>query len=185
MGENLVKGTMLIDYARLIRANKDRNWSKYLEPEDMEIIKGKIFSSVWYHYKSFERIGMAVFHEIAGSNIETARVFGRFFWKNLLTGVYRTILSDRDPYRCLERYAILREQFFNFATHEIKKLGDKHVHSIITLGEMSPGLEPFCAQLAGGFDTIMESADCQNPRVEIIQKEWEGAPATIYDISWE
>ncbi len=185
MEEKQVKGTMLLDYVRMIRGNKDKDWDKYLQPEDWEIINGRILSSMWYPYENFQRIGLAVFHEISGGNLETVRIYGKLYWKNLLASVYKAVLGDRNPFMCLDRFAILRGQFFSFATHEIKKIGEKHAHAVITVGEVDPGLEPYCAQLAGGFDAIMEHADAENPKIETIEKEWKGALATVFDIVWE
>ena len=34
-----VKGTLFLDYVRMIKKLKDIDWSKHLTPEDMEIVK--------------------------------------------------------------------------------------------------------------------------------------------------
>jgi len=185
MGENKIKGTMLLDYVKMVRANRDRNWDKYLKPEDWEIINGRVLSAVWYEYETYERIGLAVFHEIAGRSHEITRAYGKAFWKNTMTNVYWTVISDNDPFKCLERFAILRKQFFNFSNHKIRKMGEKHVRSVISVGFSSPALSPFFSQLAGGFDFILEHCGVKNPEVELVQKEWEGAESTVFEITWE
>lgn len=185
MDNRKVKGTMLIDYVRMVRKIKDRDWDKYLKPEDWEIVNRKVLPSMWFPYDSFQRIGVAVFHEISMSNIDTVRAFGKVFWNNLFSNVYGSIISDKNPVKCLERFALLRSAFFNFATHDIRKLGDTHVQSVITVGELIPGLEPFCAQLQGGMDAIMDHADAKNPKIELIEREWKKDPATVFDITWE
>lgn len=43
-----VKGTLLVDYVKAIKGNKDREWDKWLEPEDWELIEGNVLPSQWY-----------------------------------------------------------------------------------------------------------------------------------------
>jgi len=43
MSDEKVKGTMMIDQVRMIRGNKDKDWNKYLKPEDWNIINTKFF----------------------------------------------------------------------------------------------------------------------------------------------
>ena len=50
MSDEKVKGTMMIDQVRMIRGNKDKDWNKYLKPEDWNIIKGMILPAAWYPY---------------------------------------------------------------------------------------------------------------------------------------
>ena len=38
MSDEKVKGIMLVDQVRMIRGNKDKDWNKYLKPEDWNII---------------------------------------------------------------------------------------------------------------------------------------------------
>lgn len=47
MDELKVKGTVLLDYVRLIKAVKDKNWDKYLTDADKQIINGRILPSLW------------------------------------------------------------------------------------------------------------------------------------------
>lgn len=92
MDQRHVKGTMLVDFVRMIRANKDRNWDAYLEEGDWE-----------------------------------------------------TINHDYD-----------REDEAN---------------------------TPYCYQLMGSIDALIELTGGTNPRIELTAKQWEGAPATVFDIT--
>ena len=69
-----VKGTLLLDYVRMIRANKELDWDEYLETEDWEVINSQILSSQWYSYDSFRRIAYGVFKVIGKSeNLSISR----------------------------------------------------------------------------------------------------------------
>ena len=66
MSDQKVKGTMLIDQVRMIRGNKDKDWNKYLTPEDLNIIKGRVLPAAWYPLETYKRCGRAVFQLLAG-----------------------------------------------------------------------------------------------------------------------
>jgi len=81
MDEKRVKGTLLLDYVCMIRANKDKDWQKYLKPEDWEIINGRILPSLWYPYETFERAGMATFYVLGGGNFDAVRAWGKISYR--------------------------------------------------------------------------------------------------------
>jgi hypothetical protein len=37
----------------------------------------------------------------------------------------------------------------------------------------------------GHLDVLIEIAGGTNIKIELIAKQWEGAPATVFDITWE
>ncbi len=87
-----------------------------------EIINGQVLPSVWYPYGTFQRIGFAVFKEIAGSNMDTVRAFGRNMAKGVLQ-VYKSIAMQGDPAASLERLANLRRTFMDAGESRIKEKG--------------------------------------------------------------
>ena len=38
MEEKMVKGTMVLDFVKMVKAHKNLDWNKHLKPEDWEII---------------------------------------------------------------------------------------------------------------------------------------------------
>ena len=70
-----VKGTMITDYVKLVRSNPDKDWGRYLEDGDWEIINGQVLSSAWYPYEFFRRLGYAVFKEIAPGHQVACHLF--------------------------------------------------------------------------------------------------------------
>ena len=107
-----IKGTMIIDHVRLIRANKDKDYGEYLTDEDWEIINGKVLPSNWYPYESFRRIAYASFMVIGQADPENARTFGRFAMRNMVK-VYKTLLVPGDPVASVEKLAALRRTFYD------------------------------------------------------------------------
>src|SRR5690349_436248 len=75
--ERRVKGTLFVDYVRMLRANKEADWSRYLQPGDLEFLSQRIDPSGWYPMESFERMGVAILAEVARGELELVREWGR------------------------------------------------------------------------------------------------------------
>lgn len=174
-----------MDYVRMIRANKDKEWGKYLTEEDWEIINGRVLPSVWYPLETFRRTGMATFHVLAGGDLEKVRAWGRISMEQLAKGIYKSVLSEPDPMRALERIVLLRQQFFSFSDMIFERLEDKHARVWLEYPPEEEGAEPYATQLAGGFERIIELAGGSNPKIKFYPGEHEGKRGHEFDITWE
>jgi len=176
-----VKGTLLMDYIRMIRANKDKNWDKYLEEKDWEIVNNRILPSNWYPYDTFSRIGLAVFKEIAGSNLELTRTFGKAVMADLLK-IYKNLVVPGDPVASLERHSALHRTFIDAgADARVLETSDKQVKYKITAPPFERGSEralAFAHQIRGNFEGIVEHAGGKNPTTEI-ESDQDGYVITI------
>ena len=192
MKDKKVKGTVLLDYVRLIRVAKDKNWDKHLKKEDWDIVNGRILPSLWYPYEIFFRLGKAVFHEIANSNLDIVKQFGKSNAETLFKGTYKgimdsTVSSGGGVIKFLERYATLTPTLFNFVTNSYEKISENHVIFRVKI-DLKPDemiSEPYFAQLSGTIEKVVEMCGGKNPKTKLIAKQWEGAPDTAIDISWE
>jgi len=179
------KGTMLLDYVRIIRANKDKDWDKWLEPQDWEIINERILPSRWYPYESFQRIGLAVFKEIAGSNLDTVRGFGRFTAKGM-GQVYKNLRVEGDPAASAEKFAKIRETFLKDVDGgtQVTDRGPTWLKFKLTLPSGVKDHETgdaFGYQIAGILEEIVELAGGKNVSLSIEKTE----DGYEYDVKWE
>jgi hypothetical protein len=172
-----VKGTMIIDYVKIIRSNADKDWNLYLEDEDWEIINGQVLSSAWYSYQCFRRLGYAVFKEIAQSDLEAVRFFGKINIKNTLK-IYKGVLVPGDPVASAENFAKLRRNFIKAdADTRMIEHGDNWLKYKVTAPSHekdAEGLEAFCHQIAGNLEGIVEETGGKNVSVELESTETEG-----------
>jgi hypothetical protein len=106
----VLKGSLVVDLARIIRANKEVRWDKYLVPPDWEIINGVILISDWYPIGAFRRMGNAVFREMAGSSLEDVHSFGKASLEYFLK-VYENIIVNGSPIESLKRLFRARKLF--------------------------------------------------------------------------
>jgi hypothetical protein len=187
MGERKIKGSMLVDFVRMIRANKDKNWNEYLKPEDWEVINQRILPSVWYPVEVFMRCGWAVFKVIAQGNLDIARMGGRMQGKNLFENVYKGLVANQDPQTAVNRFVVVYNQFFNFSSLRFEEVDKNHVkvHNDYDESHNHPGMVPYCHNLMGILETLIEKSGGKNVKIELKAKQWEGARTTVMDVTWE
>jgi hypothetical protein len=159
-----VKGSMIVDYVRLIRANKDREWDKYLKPEDWEIINNRVLPAFWYAYDSCRRIGLAVYHEIAQADLATTKIFGRFVGRNLLE-IYHHVLAEGDPVASIEALCAMNDAFSDGeagSTLMDKGPGFVKIRFQAPDEEDREFMEAFCAQIVGIYEEVVDQAGGNN-----------------------
>jgi len=136
-----------------------------LKPEDWEIINGQILPSAWYPYENGRRIGFAVFKEIAQSNLETVRSFGRFSGKNFLE-VYANVLVKGDPGASVEKLSVLNRTFSDGGSEisVIEKTPNSLTYKLIFPPEEKEDkfMEAYCFKLMGTIEEIVAQAGGNN-----------------------
>jgi hypothetical protein len=159
-----VKGSMVLGYVKTIRANKQVDWGQYLRPSDWEIIQGSVLASTWYPFEFYCRLGIAIFKEVAHSDLNRVREFGRRNIPEILQ-IYKNILVPGNP----------EQSLLNLAEHQEMLMQGNPSMKAINLGPQSvryrirasldrverPLLEAFCYQIAGGAEVTAERAGGQ------------------------
>jgi hypothetical protein len=185
MDQRHVKGTMLADFVRMIRANKDRNWDAYLEKGDWEIINSKIYPTQWYSLGYYQRFGFAIYKVLAGGDLETVRMSGRIRGRDFFREVYSSAIAVQDPARALGHFAKIYSSLFDFSVIEFERVDSNHVIISHDYDPEDEANTPYCFQLMGYIDTLIGLTGGTNPRIELTAKQWEGAPTTVFDITWD
>jgi hypothetical protein len=185
MDDKMVKGTMLINFARMIRSNKNLNWNRYLKPEDWEIVNTLVLPSKWYPFETYLRCAMASFQLLGNGKLETARLSGQLMGKNLFETTYRSIITTKDPLQGLKKFVLTYVSFFNFSSLKFDKIEEKHVQIHNNYDTGKEAIVPYCHQLMGVFDSLIEITGGQNHKIWLSAKQWEGAPTTTFDITWQ
>jgi hypothetical protein len=166
-----VKGSLMLDYVRLIRANRDRNWDRWLKPADWEIINGKVLPSQKFPYELFRRIGFAVFKEIAQSNLETVRGFGRFNIRGLIQVYQASILVPGDPMTSVRKLSQLRKLFMEGGGEtRMEARGPKGLRYEVMLPEgetHDEGTQAYAYQIAGNLEELIERAGGKQARTSV------------------
>ena len=126
MEDQKVKGTMLLDFVRMIRAHKHLDWDKHLKPEDWVIINGIVLPAKWYPLDLFKRCSMAAFVLLANGNLEGARANGQLMARRLFETTYKSMTQSRDPMRSLNQFVVTYGSLFNFSMLKLEKVEPHH-----------------------------------------------------------
>lgn len=179
-----VKGTIMIDTVKMIRANKDRDWLKYLTPEDWTIVSSKILASRWYPLETFQRCGWATFKELAGGNLDLVRARGKFRGLQLFSDTYRIVFEGLAPAAAVDRFCSIYNNFFNFSTLAYERVSETHVRAVHDYDPDDRANVPYCHQLMGYFDALLEMAGAKKPLIRLLSRQWDGDPTTFFELTW-
>ena len=178
-----VKGTFFVDYVRIIRSRKDVDWSRHLEPGDLELISGRIEPDRWYPLEIFERMGLAILQELVGGNMEAAFRWGRHYM-DWLFEIHDTLIVKGDPLESLMRFHMLRKSFFDFDALALDGLMGTEARLTIQYGLSRTAEEASVRQTLGFFERLLELSGAEGVTYVFVQRSWEGAPSTIIQLRW-
>jgi hypothetical protein len=188
--QDQIKGVLLMDFARIIRANKGLPWEEYVTGDDMELIQGKIMPSTWYPFDVLARIGYAVFMLVGKGDLKNAWSFGAFAMQDTFHKVYENVLfQENNPESLLKKFIVLRKQFIRFHDPEFETLklevsGPGRARIIFKLPEVNRYIEPYTHQLAGGFEKLLELAGAGDVSVNVNKIQSETEPASEIELAW-
>ncbi len=191
-----VKGSLLVDYARLIRANKEIDWTQWLDAEEMEIVNNEVMTSAWYSYRVFRKLAWACFQGIACGDLELTATFGRFILQNQLS-VYQNVRVPNDPVASIKNFARFWQNFFQGETMEsvMTESGVNRITYKITApvdekamdrvnsftGNYLDSVAAFSYQIGGMLQELVEQAGGRSARFEVVS---EGLTQHI-TVQWE
>jgi hypothetical protein len=178
-----VKGTLFVDYVRMLRSHKSADWSKHLLPEDMSFLVRRIEGDAWYPMDSFERMGLAILAEIAHGELETVRSFGRVSidW---LCQLHPTLLARGDARDTLMRFQVLRRGFFDYPALEMTSVSDGEASVRVSYGMGAQAEEAATWQTLGFFERLLEVAGARDVKAWLSSRTWAGDKATLIQLRW-
>jgi hypothetical protein len=178
-----VKGTLFVDYVRMLRGHKSVDWSPYLTPEDVSFLVQRIEPDGWYPMESFERMGIAILEQIAHGELETVRAFGRMSidW---LCQQHPTLLAPGDPRDSIMRFQVLRSSFFDYGALEISSVSDGEAALHVGYGMGARAEEAASWQTLGFFERLLEVSGAADVRAWFSQRAWVGELGTIIQLRW-
>jgi uncharacterized protein (TIGR02265 family) len=177
-----VKGTILVDFVKTIRADKSGRFERYLGPEDKKIISERILPSAWYPLETFRNCFRAVVSELAKNDMEKVRQWGRLYGESIITGIYKSVLKEGAPMDSLCKYSSHIRNLFDFGEIKIEPVSDHE--AIVTVRDLDFNFEPQYHMMRGWLERSLELCGARNIKTEALEKAWDGAAETRFRISW-
>ncbi len=179
-----VKGSLFQEYVRMVRKNKQVDWSQYLESGDMEYLNRLILPSQWYPYGVYQRLGAAIFHELAGRNPEVARSWGRYTMEGMAELYGKNLIEMGDPKRTLKKFHAIYMHFFDFEGFTIDMAEENRAEIKINPAFGKLAVQGYTYQMLGSFHRLIELSGAKDVRAEFVKKMWDGAQETVISIQW-
>ena len=181
--ERRVSGVLFADYVRMMRGQKDVDWSAQLEPQDVQYLLGKIEPKAWYPMDTFERMGNAILARVAGGSVEAVRAWGRFSVDQLRTA-QPGLVADGDPVDTLMRFRVLRSTYFDFEAIEVTTLADGEAAIVIHYYMGAQAEEAASYQTMGFFERLLEISGAHEVESRFRERSWAGDPRTVLSLEW-
>jgi hypothetical protein len=178
-----VKGTLFVDYVRMLRANKGADWSRYLLPADLAYLSQRIDPAGWYPMESFERMGVAILAEVAQGDLSAVRAWGRA-QTEWITQTQPDLLAPGDPTESLMRFQVMRNGFFDYTAVEFDYVYDGEAVLLVAYGMGAVAEEAASLQALGFFERLLELAGGQKVEAWFSAESWKGAPVTTLQLRW-
>ncbi len=179
-----VKGVLFSDYVRMIRSTKGVDWKRHLDAEDLAYVAVRIEPNAWYPMTTFERLGNAILKEIAGGEVEAARMWGRISVDQLRTAT-PSLVAEGDPLETLMRFRVLRSTFFDFEALEVRSASPDHATISIGYHMGAMAEEAASYQTMGFFERLLDVAGAEGVDARFTQRSWTGDRQTLLELAWE
>jgi hypothetical protein len=178
-----VKGTILIDFVKTIKADHSGAYGSFLTPQDQAIISGRILPSGWYPYETFLHCFNAVVTVLAKNDMEAVRQWGRLYGETILTGFYKGMLREGAPLDSLKKYGHQNRNLFDFGEIQVEPL--EPGKALIKFIGFDLKFEPQYHMMRGWIERYLELCGAQDITCEFVEKSWQGAPQTSLKFSWK
>lgn len=179
-----VKGSLFVDYVKMLRGHKGVDWTHHLPGEDLAYLVARIDPAGWYPMDTFERLGNQVLRWVARGDLQAVRMWGRFS-VDVLRAATPLLVEPGDPIETMNRFRVLRATFFDFDALEVLMLHDDEAQLVVRyhMGEMAE--EAAAIQTLGFFERLLELAGAKDVLARFATKSWTGDARTVLALHWQ
>jgi hypothetical protein len=167
----------------MLRATKNVAWETHLADQDLRWLSQRIDLQSWYPMETYERMGLAIFEEIARGDFQTVRQWGRRTIDELAEAEPE-LFSARDPRETFMRFQVLRQALFNFPAAEVIAIRDGKAILEVRYGMSARAEEAASWQTVGFLERLLELSGAAGVEASFESVAWQGAPATRVIVTW-
>lgn len=178
-----VRGSLFVDYVRMLRACKSADYRDLLAPEDFVYLGARIDHADWYPMATFERFGNAILKFVANGELPPVRLWGRYS-ASQLAKQHPMLVAPGDAVETLNRFRVMRETFFDFSALEVLLLHDDEAHIVIRYHMGMPAEEAASYQTMGFFEGLLPLAGADQITGGFREQSWAGDARTLLVLRW-
>ncbi len=177
-----VKGSMLVGFVKAIKADTSGRFDPLLSDKAKAIMENRVLASNWYPFDAYKECFQAVCKVNAQSNPGVMHQFGRQAGEETMKSIYRTVFSKSDAEGVMESFRVIGKTVYDAVTIESEMLADNSLR--ITIKDFDPDFKEWYLVGLGWIERTLELVMEKDVQSAIIDKSWEGSPATVFQMSW-
>lgn len=182
-----VKGSMLIDFAKMIRRYHDKPWQKYLTLDDMKVINDMIIPAKWYSLEILQHAATAVYEIFGQHKPESVKQWGRDLVERVPADLYASFFNKKDPLRAGINFINVNMRVFDFLRFKCDDAGTRQLRVIAT-GEPEvrrkvPQLPLIALLLAGALEHLAKKNGAATANT-VIDHHPQGDSLFTLTLSW-
>jgi len=180
---NNAKGTILVGWAKTIRAHKGSAYDDRITPGDQELLAKRILSSSWYPYDTYKRCFLAVTAVEAGNDMDLIRTWGKQYGNEIVQAVYKKLVATTSPMQTLKRYTTIWEMFYDFGECIVEPTSDRS--AVVTIRGFDRDFEALYHLIMGWLEGSLELTGARDIQIRLLKRSWMAGDRTSYDIRWQ
>ncbi|MFN3712319.1 MAG: hypothetical protein ACK4SX_01540 [Alcanivoracaceae bacterium] len=173
---------MLVGFVKAIKADTTGRLEPFLTDEAKDLLEERILAAKWYPFAPYKACFQAVCRVNAQSSPEIMRLFGRKAGEETMTSIYRTVFSKNTVEGAMESFRVIGSTVYDSITIRSDMLADNRLR--ISFHDFDPDFAEWYFVGLGWMERTLELVLGKDIRSEIVERSWEGAPATVFEMSW-
>jgi hypothetical protein len=178
-----VKGSLFVDYVRMLRGQKGMDWTPHLPPEDIAHLHARIDPAGWYPMDAFERMGNIILRSVARGDLQAVRMWGRFS-VDAMRFANPGLVAAGDPIETVNRFRVLRSTFFDFDALDVLMLHDDEAQIVVRYHMGDTAEEAASWQTLGFFERLLEFSGAKDVEARFSERSWAGDARTVLSLHW-
>ena len=180
----LVRGSVFVDYVRMIRARPDVEWASQLADADERLLERRISDHDWYPFDALERMGGAILGEVAQWDMDRVEAWGRVTLDNL-DRRYGGFVTAGAPLASLRGFSEVCPELLNFPGIQVGDLVDGSGRLIIDIPADQHVQTAAYHLMVGLITRLLGRSGAGTVRHAHRYAAWAGDPLTVIDFSWQ
>ncbi|MFX1377129.1 MAG: hypothetical protein ACFFA0_15085 [Promethearchaeota archaeon] len=179
-----IKGTMIVNVIRTIRADKSRmdQYNRILSDRAKDLLKQRILSSAWYSFETYKECYDAMCSIVGKNNPRLLNEWGHNEADRWLTTIYKAVVTRGDPQLAAEKYSRFHRMVFNFGEFKREFISDTEVD--FTYIDFPRDWENFYHLAVGFVQQFIELTINKKVNFRYLNKSWQGKGWTKVRLSW-
>jgi hypothetical protein len=174
---------LFVDYVRMIRSQKQVDWTIHLFPEDLKLIADRIDPAGWYPMETFERLGLGILRTVAMGQLDAVRMWGRF-QVDSVRHMFPALIAEDNPQETMMRFRVLANSFFDYGALNVEVVEHEHAIVRVAYGMSKLAEETASMQTLGFFERLVEEAGAKGVHADFTERSWQGDSKTLIELFW-